>query len=63
MDPNTTISLDEGIEYSVIVLAVVLLAFVVLVAASGFVLYRWHAYAFYFIYALYLLGEVLQVYW
>jgi hypothetical protein len=38
----------------VLFLAVVLVAFLVLIILSGFVLYRWHAYLFVSVYILYL---------
>lgn len=53
---------DDGLQQSVIILAAVLLAFSVLVAWTGFVLYRWHGYAFLFLYSLYVIGEIVQCY-
>lgn len=46
---------DEGITQMVIILAVVLLAFVVMVLMSNFVLYKWHANAFAVMYVAYLI--------
>jgi len=42
---------DERITESVLVLAFVLVIFVVIVAFSGFQLFRWHAFLFFGIYA------------
>eukprot|EP00566_Odontella_aurita_P007142 CAMPEP_0113563546 /NCGR_PEP_ID=MMETSP0015_2-20120614/21129_1 /TAXON_ID=2838 /ORGANISM="Odontella" /LENGTH=728 /DNA_ID=CAMNT_0000465539 /DNA_START=150 /DNA_END=2336 /DNA_ORIENTATION=+ /assembly_acc=CAM_ASM_000160 len=53
---------DDGIVASVIILASVLLAFVVLILWSDFILYRWHAPAFLGLYALYLAYSIGQVY-
>lgn len=51
---------DDGITISSLILAAVLLAFVVLIIASNFVLYRWHAYVFIIMYAAYLVYVVAQ---
>lgn len=51
---------DDGITVSTLILAAVLLAFIVLIIASNFVLYRWHAYVFIIIYTAYLAYVVAQ---
>lgn len=53
---------DEGITESVVLLGLTLLVFVVAVLHSGFVLYRWHAYLFLVLYAVYIAYEVARVY-
>lgn len=54
---------DEAITESVIILAVVLLAFVVLVIPANFTIYKWHGYLFIVMYVAYLAFAIGQVYW
>ena len=51
---------DEGITESAFWLSGVLLVFIVLVVASNFVLYRWHALIFIGLYVAYVVYAVLQ---
>ena len=51
---------DEGITESAFWLSGVLLVFIVLVVASKFVLYRWHAWVFVVLYVAYVVYAVLQ---
>jgi Ca2+/Na+ antiporter len=53
---------DDEITTSVVFLAAVLVAFLVLITLSGFVLYRWHAYLFVSVYILYVTYAIGQVY-
>ena len=51
---------DDGISISTIILATVLIVFIILVLLTDFVLYRWHAYLFIIMYALYI-GQAIAV--
>ena len=53
---------DDGITESVLILVAVLVAFVLLILLSNFVLYKWHAYLFLIIYASYVIWVVMQGY-
>ena len=53
---------DDGITESVFILVAVLVAFVVLIFRSKFVLRQWHAYAFVIVYASYVIYIVAQGY-
>lgn len=53
---------DDGITKSVLILVAVLVAFVLMIFWSNFVLYRWHAYAFIIAYACYVIWVVVQGY-
>lgn len=51
---------DEGITESAVWLSGVLLVFIVLVVASNFVLYRWHAWTFVLLYVAYVVCAILK---
>jgi len=53
---------DDGITESVSILVAVLVAFLVLIFWSNFVLSKWHAYAFMAVYAFYVIWVVVQGY-
>jgi len=53
---------DDGVTETVIILGSVLLAFVIFILLSGFILYRWHAWVFFAMYAGYVVYAVAQVY-
>lgn len=53
---------DDGVTEMVIILGSVLLAFVIFILMSGFMLYRWHAWVFFAMYAGYVVYTVAQVY-
>jgi Ca2+/Na+ antiporter len=53
---------DDGIVANVLIMASVLLFFVVLMLTTGFVLVRWHAYAFLTMYSVYVIYNVGLVY-
>mmetsp|Transcript_9391 Transcript_9391/g.14205 ORF Transcript_9391/g.14205 Transcript_9391/m.14205 type:complete len:88 (+) Transcript_9391:62-325(+) len=49
---------DEDITESIVLLVGVCLIFVAIIWASGWMLYRWHAYMFLFMYAAYILQVI-----
>ena len=53
---------DDGITQSILILASVLLAFVVLMFQSGFVLYKWHGILFVALYFSYIGFSIAQVF-
>ena len=54
---------DEGITQSVVILALVLAVFIVLMAQTGFVIYKWHGNLFILMYVAYIAFSIGQVYW